>query len=331
MRDLYLYCEQPPGWAVYPLTIELARQLSLSGYNPIWYYWDSKQSVSNFIEHVKLNPDVLAYSGNAVAAQDLHCGMGIPRKNIAFAFHSRIEMARFYIWAGQGRIWTEEEENNFVPNDEFYDLCNQFRRVGYLNHQHKELLSGVTNKLHTPQYVDVLRFRPTRPKTYETIRVGAAFSIRHHKHGTKGEDILNAVVSTIEQMPDFRFDRRALCGNDGIYGTGLPYSCMPNFFNDLDVLLCTSREEGGPLTPIQAGACGVPTVSTGCGHMKEFIIEGETGFLVESKAEDFVDRLRFLSENRAYLRSMSEKVREHVVAHWSISSAYPQWLRLVAP
>lgn len=327
MRDIHLYCEKPPGWAVYPLTSDLAKQFRYSGLNPVWHYWNDDRSISDFEAYCR-DHEVSVYAANAVAAEDLGKTLGIPRQNISFCFHSRIEMARFYVWAGQDRRWTKEDEDNFEPNDEFFSLCNRFRAVGFLNHRHGALLDGVLHKTHTPQYVDACRFKPFRPRVNQTIRVGVAFSVLHHRNGVKGEDILSEVVTGIRNLPGITFDSRALHTGEG---TGLPYNSMPQFYNDLDVFLCTSREEGGPLTPLQAGACGVPTISSDCGHMKEFIVEGETGFVVENKPSDFLDRLRFLSENRSKLRAMSAQVRKHVVARWSVESAYPRWLALIDP
>lgn len=40
----------------------------------------------------------------------------------------------------------------------------------------------------------------------------------------------------------------------------LPHEEMPEFYRSIDVLVCTSTHEGGPLTAYEAGACGTPTV-----------------------------------------------------------------------
>lgn len=42
--------------------------------------------------------------------------------------------------------------------------------------------------------------------------------------------------------------------------TYIPYEQMPDFYSQLDVLVCTSLEEGIPAPPFEALACGVPVV-----------------------------------------------------------------------
>src|SRR5262249_54756470 len=42
----------------------------------------------------------------------------------------------------------------------------------------------------------------------------------------------------------------------------------------IDVLVCTSAVDGGPLPPLEAIACGVPAIATNVGNMKDFEIPG---------------------------------------------------------
>ncbi|MEO6388716.1 MAG: glycosyltransferase [Croceibacterium sp.] len=52
-------------------------------------------------------------------------------------------------------------------------------------------------------------------------------------------------------------------------------------FSAFDVLLCTSRYEGLPVTFLEAINCGVPLISYPVGGTAEMIVEGNTGFEVE--------------------------------------------------
>lgn len=47
------------------------------------------------------------------------------------------------------------------------------------------------------------------------------------------------------------------------------YDSMHEFYGDLNVLVCTSLTEGGPLPVFEAIACGVPVISTNVGVVKE--------------------------------------------------------------
>jgi glycosyltransferase involved in cell wall biosynthesis len=49
---------------------------------------------------------------------------------------------------------------------------------------------------------------------------------------------------------------------------------------DLDVVICSSRNEGTPVSLIEAMAAGVPVVSTDMGGVGDVVSHGETGWLV---------------------------------------------------
>ena len=81
----------------------------------------------------------------------------------------------------------------------------------------------------------------------------------------------------------------------------------------MDVFLCTSREEGGPHTILEAMACGVPVISTDVGHVPELITDGETGFIVrERTAALFVDAVKVLRTNRELHGRITGEARRFV-------------------
>ena len=44
---------------------------------------------------------------------------------------------------------------------------------------------------------------------------------------------------------------------------------MPEYYNGIDIYVCTSRTEGTPNTVLEAMACGVPVISTDVGIVPE--------------------------------------------------------------
>jgi len=51
------------------------------------------------------------------------------------------------------------------------------------------------------------------------------------------------------------------------------------------VFVIPSFQEGLNIAGLQAMACGVPVISTRCGGPEDYVIEGETGFLVDAEAD----------------------------------------------
>src|SRR5207248_11124779 len=52
---------------------------------------------------------------------------------------------------------------------------------------------------------------------------------------------------------------------------------MPRVYADLDVVALTSRNEGSPVSLIEALASARPVVSTAVGGVSEVVVDGETG------------------------------------------------------
>ncbi|MDF1836562.1 MAG: glycosyltransferase family 4 protein [Planctomycetota bacterium] len=58
-----------------------------------------------------------------------------------------------------------------------------------------------------------------------------------------------------------------------------PWANMATMLPDLDLLLSASRHEGLPISMVEAGACGVPSVATPVGGVGEFVVPGMTGWV----------------------------------------------------
>ncbi len=61
---------------------------------------------------------------------------------------------------------------------------------------------------------------------------------------------------------------------------------MPMFYSSVDVVISTSTREGGPFSPIEAIACGVPALSTDVGIIRDMGLPGR--FVSATEAADMV-------------------------------------------
>ena len=77
--------------------------------------------------------------------------------------------------------------------------------------------------------------------------------------------------------------------------------------------------EGTPVAILEAGAAGLPVVSTRHAGIQDAVIHGETGFLVEERDIDGMaaGMIRLL-QDKALCRSMGEKAREHIRTNYNI-------------
>lgn len=85
-----------------------------------------------------------------------------------------------------------------------------------------------------------------------------------------------------------------------------------------DVLVVTSRTEGLPMAPLEAGARGIPTVAVDLPASREVIEDRATGLVVERTAEALRDALARLAADRAELHRLGDGARAHVGARFGV-------------
>lgn len=83
----------------------------------------------------------------------------------------------------------------------------------------------------------------------------------------------------------------------------------------MDVLISTSREEGGPCTIMEAMGCGVPIITTDVGHVPELIVDGENGFVCAwpNPVLEFIDRIELVRRDRELRVRFSVNGRRTVI------------------
>ena len=87
---------------------------------------------------------------------------------------------------------------------------------------------------------------------------------------------------------------------------------------DLDVVALTSRNEGSPVSLIEAHAVGIPSVATDVGGVRSVIEHGVTGFLAAPDDEGQVThRLLELMEDAALRARMGQAARERARVKYS--------------
>ncbi len=88
---------------------------------------------------------------------------------------------------------------------------------------------------------------------------------------------------------------------------------VASFNAGMDVICLTSKNEGTPVSLIEAQASGVPVVTTDVGGVRDVVLEGETGFVVaRNNKEKFAKKLLELVENEKEREKMSQNGWNHV-------------------
>ena len=94
-----------------------------------------------------------------------------------------------------------------------------------------------------------------------------------------------------------------------------------------DAFVMSSAWEGMPVVLLEAAAAGLPIVATRVGGNPEVVCDGESGFLVPPRDSDALGlaMLRLTGLSEAQRRSMGERGREHVRAHYGLNRVVERW------
>ena len=120
--------------------------------------------------------------------------------------------------------------------------------------------------------------------------VGRIFPIKNHRLFLEAAARVAAeersarfvVVGDGALRPEMEAHARSLGIGDRVTFTGWRRD-LPRIYPDLDVLVVSSKNEGTPVSAIEAMASGCPVVATRVGGLPDLIEDGETGHLVPSE------------------------------------------------
>lgn len=152
-------------------------------------------------------------------------------------------------------------------------------------------------------------------------------------------------LKTVERLRDQRMDVAAAMVGDGpmrsqvkgradALGVALlgVRSDVPDLLRSASVLVMTSARntEGMPGVLVEAGLTGIPVVSTGAAGVRDIVLNGVTGFVVDSDdATEIADRVADLLSTPGMGAAMGLAARGHCESEFSIEGSSRRWHDLV--
>ena len=95
-------------------------------------------------------------------------------------------------------------------------------------------------------------------------------------------------------------------------------SDIENILSASDIVVLTSDNEGTPISLIQAGLAGKPTVSTNVGSVKEIVLDGKTGFVTELTAESLAKSITSLINDEVVRKNFGAAAHVHTHANYGV-------------
>ena len=95
-------------------------------------------------------------------------------------------------------------------------------------------------------------------------------------------------------------------------------SDIENILSASDIVVLTSDNEGTPISLIQAGLAGKPTVSTNVGSVKEIVLDGKTGFITELNPESLATAISSLAKDDVLRKKFGSAASLHTHANYGV-------------
>lgn len=92
------------------------------------------------------------------------------------------------------------------------------------------------------------------------------------------------------------------------------------FWGRMDIALLTSDNEAMPISLIEAGMMGLPAVTTNVGSTAEVVIDGKSGYVVETDIQSIANGLRKLIESTNLRAKYGDHAREFTTSTFSPKS-----------
>jgi glycosyltransferase involved in cell wall biosynthesis len=95
------------------------------------------------------------------------------------------------------------------------------------------------------------------------------------------------------------------------------YLTMPQFYREIDVLICASISEGTPTPVLEAAAMGKTWISTNVGVIPELAINTQSQFIFKRGIAELEEKIALAYNNRDLLQKCSSENRYNIEVNWT--------------
>jgi len=104
---------------------------------------------------------------------------------------------------------------------------------------------------------------------------------------------------------------------------------LPDYLNELKLVVLPSYTEGLPNVILEAMACGTPVLANSVGSIPDLIINGKTGFLMEKNDPESIAENVIKSINNPDLLKISKKAYHTIRKNFSYENTIKLWKRVL--
>jgi hypothetical protein len=218
--------------------------------------------------------------------------------------------------------------NQVLPDKEIISYLSTFKSVSAVSLRLVNLFKKAGLDIYyTPNGVPTEVFTPNFTLNNPII-CGYAGRDRDDKKGNRSiiePSVAQCYIPLNQAVCDFKLEKRQKTRGKNY----LDYSFMPNFYKNIDIYLCASREEGSCRSILEAMASGCAIISTDSGEIHQLINNNnDGGFIVDRNIKSFVTAINQLKKDKNLLTQMKERnVKKIQEFDWSnISHYWYKWI-----
>jgi len=90
------------------------------------------------------------------------------------------------------------------------------------------------------------------------------------------------------------------------------------WYNNIDLIVCASKSEGGPMLLLEAGAAGVPVIMTNVGLAREVIQHNKNGMIIgHNSSSELRDAILLLKNKPGRRASFARNLNKEIVKNWT--------------
>lgn len=120
-----------------------------------------------------------------------------------------------------------------------------------------------------------------------------------------------AQLKLMAQAGQVDFEPRLLIDDDALI----------DLLNRAQLMVYAPRLEPFGLGPLEANACGLPVIAVAEGGVRETVVDGINGLLVEPDPQSMAEAIEHLMNNHTEARRLGQQGRELVAERWSVKDA----------
>ncbi len=118
--------------------------------------------------------------------------------------------------------------------------------------------------------------------------------------------------------------------NDYVILAGwISHKDLPHHLNVLKLIVIPSYTEGLPNVMLESMACGTPVLATPVGAIPDFIVDGETGFIMENNSPECIARNVIRSLGSPMLNKISENATKKIRSEFSYEIAVKNYQQII--